>query len=94
MPNYTLINERESSVLRAKSVQSLIKSAYEQAKATQGVIQLYLSGTDAEFNASIDEIFISSERTTLNAMLTNLNTLVTAWETDALKREMLGLAAL
>lgn len=91
MPNYTIINERLSSIERAKSVQPKLQSTYQEAKSAVGLVQLFQAGTDAEFNEMINAIFSLPERTAISQMLGNLNTLVNAWEANAGTRAMLGL---
>jgi len=70
------------SVSAAQSLLSGIRGLYRQAKGTQLYLTLYSAGTDAKFNAAVNTLYTSAERAELNAMLTDINTLLTAWETN------------
>lgn len=70
------------AVNRAGNVLGRLRTLYSNAKEIQAALELYQAGTDPAFNAAVDALFSSAERADLGVMLGNINTLVTAWETN------------
>ncbi len=89
MANFDTTPATLSSIGQAASLIGGIRGLYSQAKSMQSLLALYVAGTDPKFNAAINTIFTATERTELNAMLTQVNALVTDWETS--HRAALGL---
>lgn len=75
-------DQRINSVNLATSLLGDVRSLYTQAKSVQTKLALYNAGSDATFNAAINALFTSADRTELATMLGHINTLVTAWETN------------
>lgn len=71
-----------ASVHNASRIQQIIYSVYAQAKSAQAMLNLYQAGTDAAFNATINAMLTSAERTELGQMLSQINALVSDWETN------------
>ena len=69
-----------ASVHEASRIIQIIASVYIQAKRAQELLQLYTSGTDAPFVAAVNAMMTPAERQEIGAMLSDVNTLVTAWE--------------
>ena len=70
------------AVTRAGNVLGRLRMIYTMAKEIQAALALYQAGTDPAFNAAVDALFSSAERAELSAMLGNITTLITAWETS------------
>lgn len=68
------------SVQTASRLIQVVYSVYTQAKSAQEMLQRFQAGTDPAFNAAINSMLTTSEKTEINAMLTDLNTLCTTWE--------------
>jgi len=68
------------SVRSASRMIQILASVYLQAKSAQALVQLYVGNTDPVFRAVVDQMFTAGEKAELQAMLTDLNSLVTAWE--------------
>lgn len=77
------------AVQRAANLLQTVRAVYANGKELQAMLALYQVGSDPAFNAAVNALFSSAERTELNAMLVDVNTLVTTWET--LHRGAVGL---
>lgn len=82
MANFDTSDPKISSVNQATSLLNDVRSLYNQAKSVQAKLALYTAATDPAFNAAINALFSTAERTELGQMLNQINTLVTAWETN------------
>lgn len=82
MANFDTTALTLSSITQATSLLGGVRGLYSQAKQIQALLALYGAGTDPKFVAAINTIFSAAERTELNAMLTDVNALVTAWEAN------------
>lgn len=71
-----------SAVARAGNVLGRLRTLYVYGKEVQSALALYQAGTDPAFNAAVDALFTSGERSELGTMLGHINTLVTEWETN------------
>ena len=80
MPDYTKVQERRGDIEKALSVILLMRQVYSTAKAAQEVLTLYQSGTDPSFNEVVDYFYNTTEKQKLSAMLSNLQTLIDAWD--------------
>lgn len=74
--------DKISSVHQASRIQQIIFSVYAQAKAAQAMLTLYLGGTDPVFNAAINAMLTTGERTELGQMLSQINGLCQDWEAN------------
>ncbi len=79
MANYTTVRNRTNAYNRAAALLPQLQAIYQQAQAVQSALGDYNANTNPDFNAAIDSIFSTNERTQLAAMLTSLNSLVTTW---------------
>lgn len=77
------------SIRQANILLNDVRELYRRGKDVQAKLALYLAATDPAFNASVNALFTSAERSDLNTMLTQINALVTNWETN--HRDALGL---
>lgn len=59
-----------------------IRFTYKSAKQAQASLALYVSNANPTFNAAINALHTPVERAELNAMLTQINTLVADWEAN------------
>jgi hypothetical protein len=82
MALFDTIDATLQSVSAAQSLLSGIRGLYRQAKGTQTYLQLYAANTDPKFNAAVNTLFSAAERSELNAMLTQINTLIADWEAN------------
>ncbi len=82
MANFDTSADKSKSVKRANNLLANVQTVYEAMKVVQGLMTLYQANTDTTFNAAINALFSSSERTELGQMTTGINTLVTDWETN------------
>lgn len=73
---------KRQSVHKANNVLANIQAVYEAMKIVQALMTLYQAGTDATFNAAVNALFSSAERTEIAQMLSGVNTLVTDWEAN------------
>jgi hypothetical protein len=89
MPNFDTSATRRESVRNAVNTLDLLLATYQAGKQAQLVMAAYQANTDPVLTAAINAIFTASERTELGAMLQDVNTLITRWETD--HRGALGL---
>jgi hypothetical protein len=89
MADFTPTIQTIQSVNKAAGLLNAVRSVYGQAKAVQELMALYQAGTDTAFNAAVNAMFNSAQRTELADMLTDTNALVSNWETD--HRSALGL---
>lgn len=67
-----------------------LRSIYQACKLMQVKLALYQAGTDPAFNATINAIFSVQERQELGNILSDINTMVTDWETN--HRAAIGLS--
>lgn len=70
------------SVHTASRLIQVIYSVYTQAKAAQGLLNLYTAATDPAFNAAVNAMLLASERTEIGQVLTQINSLVADLETN------------
>lgn len=70
------------AVNRAGNVLGRLRTLYSTAKESQAALALYQASTDPAFNAAVEALFSGAERAELGLMLGDINTLVTAWETN------------
>jgi hypothetical protein len=73
---------KRDEVGHASAVLDHIRAAYHVAKTAQADLALYNAATNTAFNAMVDALYSSAERTELGNMLTGLSTLITDWETN------------
>jgi hypothetical protein len=78
------------SQYQAISLLDQVRSIYSQCKNAQANLVLYQAGTNAAFNAAINTLHPPAERTELNQMLTQINSLITDWETN--HADVIGIA--
>ncbi len=71
-----------TSVTEAAIVVQTVQETYRQAKAAQSMLQRYTAATDPNFNAAVNAMLSSAERTELGQMLAQINALVTDWEAN------------
>jgi hypothetical protein len=89
MADFDSTTQALQSVNRAANLLPAVRSVYSQAKAVQELLNLYQANTDATFNATINALFTSAQRTELANMLGDVNTLLADWEAN--HRSALGL---
>lgn len=82
MANYTQVRSDIDSMSKAAQILPFLQDIYARAQRAQGAINLYTGGTDTTFNEAVEDIFDAGERTELNQMIGDLNTLVTEWNTN------------
>ena len=83
MANFDSANQlKVESVNAATQVVYNMKSLYNNAKQVQALLARYTANTDAAFNAAVNAMYTARERSELAAMLTQINTLVTDWESN------------
>jgi hypothetical protein len=82
MANFDTAAATLQSVSQATGLLGGIRALYSQAKQMQTLLALYSAGTDAKFTTAVNTIYIAAERAELSAMLTQVNALVTDWETN------------
>ncbi|MCC6458059.1 MAG: hypothetical protein IT328_24100 [Caldilineaceae bacterium] len=80
MPNYTVVQQKMTSYGNAAALLPKLQAIYQQCQEVDDAITLYMSGTNADFNAAINAIFTPAERAELAAMLENVQLLVTTWQ--------------
>lgn len=90
MPNFNAIKERQRIYERAAQVWHQLVATYNDLKQVQRGLDLYTVGTDEEFNEAVDLLFTLAERQELNQMLSQIDALLTDWETN--HAEFLNLA--
>jgi hypothetical protein len=79
LANFDTSQAKRESVKQANNLLDLIRSVYANGKQIQTLLALYQAGSDPAFNAAINALYTAGERTELNAMLTQVNTLVNDW---------------
>lgn len=82
MANFDTTATKHAAVQKANTLLPNIQAVYQAMKIVQTSMALYTAGTDATFNAAVNALFSSNERTELGQMLSGINTLVTDWETN------------
>lgn len=82
---------KRQKVAEALGLDGELKGVYRQAKQAIERLQRYQAGTDPDFNAAVNLLYTSAERNTRGSMLTQLTSLVNAWEADASIRAVLEL---
>ena len=71
-----------SGAKKAINILGKIQTLYAYGKDVQEALALYQAGTDASYNAAVNALFTSGERTELLDMVTDIATLTTDWETN------------
>jgi hypothetical protein len=71
-----------AGIHRAITLLHEVRQMYTIGKDVQAVLALYIAGTDPALNAAINALFSAGERAELNTMLTQINALVSDWETN------------
>ena len=71
-----------AGVHRAATLLHELRQIYQTGKIVQQKLVDYQAATDPAMNAAVNALFTSAERTELNAMLSQINTLVADWETN------------
>lgn len=82
MANFDTYQAKSDAARKAFNLLAIIRNIYESGKQVQGALALYQAGTDAAFNAAVNAIFTTAERTELGQMLAQINALVTDWENN------------
>lgn len=82
MANFDQANQRREAVKGANNLLDLIRNLYESGRQIQALLALYQAGSDPTFNAAINALYTTAERAELAAMLAQVNTLVTDWQTN------------
>lgn len=82
MANFDTADDRHNAVHMANSLLPQVRGLYVQAKQVQAALALYQAGSTPAFNAAVNALFSASERTELGQMLSQINALVTDWETN------------
>ena len=82
MASTAVVQARLNSMSRAATVLPQLQTIYRQAQFAQSAINAYTAGTDPVFNQAVNDIFSAGERAQLQTMLTQLNSLVSAWTTN------------
>lgn len=82
MANFDNSAAKLQSIRDAANLLQLFRALYSQAKLIQTALTLYQANTDPVFNAAVNALFSTSERSELNTMAQQINTLVTDWETN------------
>lgn len=82
MANFDLSTVKLQSSRDATNLLQLFRALYAEAKVIQAALTKYQANSDPIFNAAVNALFSASERTELNTMAQQINTLVTDWETN------------
>lgn len=82
MTNFDGSMTKRNAVQRANNVLANVQAVYQSMLIVQASMALYTAGTDTVFNAAVNALFSTGERTELGQMLAGINTLVTDWETN------------
>lgn len=79
---------------QALSLVNQIRSLYYSAKQVKEKLELYQAGTDPKFNQAINTVYPAEERAIIGSMLSQIATLLAAWESNEGARQALGLPPL
>jgi hypothetical protein len=82
MANWDNTTARLQSARDATNLPQLYRALYSQAKLIQSALALYQAGSDPPFNAAVNALLTSAERTELNVMANQVNALASDWETN------------
>jgi hypothetical protein len=82
MPDYATIQAKLNSIKKATALLGELRGIYDQCLKMQAALALYTAGTDAVFNAAVDDIYTIAEKQELNQMLTEVDALVSDWQTN------------
>ena len=82
MADFSAIKTKRSSINNAYRLLDYVRGTYNAAKQAQTLLQLFQAGTDPTFNTAVNALFTAAQRTELAAMLTQINALVSDWETN------------
>lgn len=82
MANFDTSADKIRAVREANNLLANIQAAHQALKILQASMAKYQAATDPTFNAAINALYNSAERTELGQMLAGANTLVTDWETN------------
>lgn len=89
MADFSSTDQTLAAINQAANLRPAVQGMYAQAKSVQSLMALYQAGSNQAFNTAINTIFTSAQRTELADMLTDVNSLITDWETN--HRSALGL---
>lgn len=67
---------------RAAALLPQLQEVYKQSQFAQAAINDYVANSDPTFNNAVNSIFTAGERSELQAMLTQLNSLVSNWSSQ------------
>lgn len=84
MPTYENLQRQINNRQRAKRLLRDMGIVYNRGRFIKAMLELYLAGTDEDFNAVMDEVFTPAERQELNQMLTPLAAMIDDWEANHL----------
>ena len=84
MPDYSEAQRQINNRQHAKKLLNAMGIVYNRGKSIKAKLDLYVAGTDPDFNAVMDEIFTPAERQELNQMLAPLAIMIGDWETSHL----------
>lgn len=84
MPNYDSTQQQINNRQYAKQLLNEMGIVYNRGRSIKTKLDLYLAGTNLDFNAVMDAVFDEAERTKLNQMLTPLATMIDDWKTNHL----------
>ena len=79
---FSTARDRIAAVERASNVLGQLRTAYTFGATLRDALALYQAGTDPAFNAAFNALFTQADRTELGAMINQLSTLMTDWETN------------
>ncbi len=80
MANFNMVNEKIHLLKDAENLLSVFRIMYGDAKVVQNLLAHYQS--DPSFKAVVDYLYAADERLELAAMITQINTLLTDWESN------------
>jgi hypothetical protein len=80
MPVYDHLQAEIANRQHAKQLLMEMGRVYDLGKSIRTKLNLYMAGTDPDFNAVMDSVFTPAERTELNQMLTPLATMIEDWK--------------
>lgn len=82
MPTYDDLQQQIANRQHAKRLLGAMGEVYNLGKSIRAKLDLYIAGTNPDFNAVMDSVFTSAERTELNQMLSPLANLIDDWEAN------------
>lgn len=80
MTDFSSVTAIRNEILDANLILGTFQTIYQQCKVVQGLLARYQ--TDPAFKAEADHLFTLAQRAELNQMVTDVNTLITAWEAN------------